>query len=152
MNVLIVLCGLPGSGKSTYAQYLTEGGHFECVSTDQIRKRFYGSESIQGNGKEVFITAFLQLQAFGLSKKNCVFDATNITPRARRRVVQECRPYYDLIICKYIDTPLDVCLHRNSQRERVVPKEVILRMYKNFTLPKREEGFDYVETVTVNPL
>ena len=152
MNVLIVLCGLPGSGKSTYANYLTESGHFECVSTDQIRKRFYGNENIQGNGKEVFNTAFLHLQTYGLSKKNCVFDATNITPRARRRVVQECRPYYDLIICKYIDTPLDVCLHRNSQRERVVPKEVILRMYKNFTLPSREEGFDYVETVIANSL
>ena len=152
MNVLIVMCGLPGSGKSTYANYLTESGHFECVSTDQIRKRFYGNENIQGNGKEVFDTAFLHLQTYGLSKKNCVFDATNITPRARRRVVQECRPYYDLIICKYIDTPLDVCLHRNSQRERVVPKEVILRMYKNFTLPSREEGFDYIETVIANSL
>lgn len=152
MNVLIVLCGLPGSGKSTYAKYLTESGHFECVSTDQIRKRFYGNESIQGNGKEVFVTAFLCLQSFGLAKKNCVFDATNISSHVRKRVIKECRNYYDLIICKYIDTPLDVCLHRNSQRKRVVPKEVILRMANQFTMPSREEGFDYVETVISNPL
>ena len=149
MNILIVLCGLPGSGKSTYANYLTESGHFECVSTDQIRKKLYGNENIQGNGKEVFGTAFKALRTYGLFTKNCVFDATNITPRARRRVVQECRDYYDLIICKYIDTPLDVCLHRNSQRERVVPKEVILRMARNFTMPSREEGFDYVETIKI---
>ena len=152
MNVLIVLCGLPGSGKSTYANYLTESGHFECVSTDQIRKRFYGSESIQGNGKEVFTTAFFHLQAYGLIKKNCIFDATNISPHVRKKVIKECRNYYDLIICKYIDTPLDVCLHRNSQRERVVPKEVILRMARQLTMPSREEGFDYVETVISNPL
>lgn len=152
MNVLIVLCGLPGSGKSTYAKHITESGHFECVSTDQIRKRFYGNENIQGNGKEVFDTAFLHLQTYGLANINCIFDATNITSRARRKVVQKCRQYYDLIICKYIDTPLDVCLHRNSQRERVVPKEVILRMYKNFTMPSREEGFDYIETVIANSL
>ena len=149
MNVLIVLCGLPGSGKSTYANYLTESGHFECVSTDQIRKRFYGNENIQGNGKEVFDTAFLQLQTFGLSKKNCVFDATNVTSKARKRVLQECRSYYNLIVCKYIDTPLEVCLHRNSQRERVVPKEVILRMANQFTMPSREEGFDYVDTIKI---
>ena len=152
MNVLIVLCGLPGSGKSTYANYLTESGHFECVSTDQIRKELYGSENTQGNGKEVFTTAFLHLQAYGLVKKNCVFDATNITPRARKKVVQGCRKYYDLIICKYINTPLDVCLHRNSRRERIVPTEVILRMANNFVMPSREEGFDYVETITTNPL
>ena len=149
MNVLIVLCGLPGSGKSTYANYLTESGHFECVSTDQIRKRFYGNENIQGNGKKVFDTAFLQLQTFGLSKKNCVFDATNVTSKARRRVLQECRSYYNLIVCKYIDIPLEVCLHRNSQRERVVPKEVILRMANQFTMPSKEEGFDYVDTIKI---
>lgn len=149
MNVLIVMCGLPGSGKSTYTKYITDSGHFECVSTDQIRKRLYGDENIQGNGKEVFDTAFLQLQTFGLAKKHCVFDATNITQKARRRVVQECRNYYDLIVCKYIDTPLEVCLHRNSQRERVVPKEVILRMANQFTMPSREEGFDYVDTIKV---
>ena len=152
MNVLIVLCGLPGSGKSTYAKYLTESGHFECVSTDHIRKKLYGKEHIQGNGKEVFTTAFLLLQAYGSTKKNCVFDAINIAPHVRKRVIKECRDYYDLIVCKYIDTPLDVCLHRNSQRERVVPKEVILRMANQFTMPSREEGFDYVETVISNPL
>lgn len=152
MNILIVLCGLPGSGKSTYAKYLTESGHFECVSTDQIRKRFYGNENTQGNSKDVFTTAFFHLQTYGLIKKNCVFDATNITPQARRKVIEKCRPYYDLIICKYINTPLDICLQRNSQRERVVPKEVILRMHHNFTMPSREEGFDYVDTIVTNPL
>ena len=149
MNLLIVLCGLPGSGKSTYANYITESGHFECVSTDEIRKRLYGNENIQGNGKEVFTTAFLRLQTFGLAKKNCVFDATNITPKARRKVVQECRNYYDLIVCKYIDTPLEVCLLQNAQRDRVVPQEVVLRMANNFSMPSREEGFDYVETIKI---
>lgn len=152
MNILIVLCGLPGSGKSTYAKYLTESGRFEWVSTDLIRKALYGNESAQGNSKEVFSSAFFTLRALGNDKQSCVFDATNITSRARRRVVQECRSYYDLIICKYIDTPLDVCLQRNSQRERVVPKEVILRMHHNFTMPSREEGFDYVDTIITNPL
>ena len=152
MNILIVLCGLPGSGKSTYAKYLTESGRFECVSTDLIRKTLYGNENIQGNSKEVFNTAFFTLRALGLGKQSCVFDATNITPRARRNIIQECRNYYDLIICKYIDTPLDVCLQRNSQRERVVPTEVILRMANNFIMPSREEGFDYVDTIITNPL
>lgn len=149
MNILIVMCGLPGSGKSTYANYLTESGHFAWVSTDQIRKELYGDENIQGNGKEVFTTAFLLLQTHGLANQNCVFDATNISQHTRKRVIKECRNYYDLIICKYIDTPLEVCLHRNSQRERVVPKEVIIRMYKQFTMPSREEGFDYVDTIKV---
>ena len=152
MNVLIVLCGLPGSGKSTYAKHITECGAFECVSTDQIRKELYGNESIQGNGQKVFETAFKELYVLGICGINAVFDATNITSKSRKQVVKKLRDYYDLIICKYIDTPLDVCLHRNSQRERVVPKEVILRMYNNFTTPSREEGFDYVETVISNPL
>lgn len=152
MNILIVMCGLPSSGKSTYANYLTESGHFKCVSTDQIRKELYGNESIQGNGEEVFTIAFSRLQNFGSAKKNCVFDATNITPRGRKRVIEKCRSYYDLIICKYMNTTFDVCLHRNLQRDRVVPQEVMFRMLKYFVTPKREEGFDYVDTIISNPL
>ena len=56
MARLIMLIGLPGSGKSTYAkQYLAD--HIENTmwcSSDTIRKELYGDENIQGNPKTVF--------------------------------------------------------------------------------------------------
>ena len=52
---LIILCGIPGSGKSTYAKTYTERNYNTIhLSSDEIRKELYGDENIQGNPGEVF--------------------------------------------------------------------------------------------------
>lgn len=146
-NVLIVLGGLPASGKSTYAEMLVESGIFQRVCPDLIRKAFYGDESIQGDGKRVFDTAFYDMKEYGSLGENVVFDATNIDRKRRTELVAEMRPYFDIIIFKWLDVATAVCLERNRKRERQVPEEVIWRMAKKATVPTTEEGFDYVEII-----
>lgn len=52
---LIILCGSPGSGKTTYAEkYLSEHANTVYLSSDQIRKEMWGNESIQGDNNEIF--------------------------------------------------------------------------------------------------
>ena len=146
-NVLIVLGGLPASGKSTYAEMLVESGQFCRVCPDLIRKELYGNESIQGNGKEVFKIAFDAIQRLGKQNFNVVFDATNINADRRKKLVKSMREYFDIIIFKWFDVATAVCLERNRQRERQVPEEVIWRMARTATVPTTEEGFDYVEII-----
>ena len=146
-NVLIVLGGLPASGKSTYAEMLVESGQFCRVCPDLIRKELYGNESIQGNGRKVFKIAFDAIQRLGKQNFNVVFDATNINADRRKKLVKSMRGYFDIIIFKWFDVATAVCLERNRQRERQVPEEVIWRMAKTATVPTTEEGFDYVEVI-----
>ena len=146
-NVLIVLGGLPASGKSTYAEMLVESGQFCRVCPDLIRKELYGNESIQGNGRKVFKIAFDAIQRLGKQNFNVVFDATNINADRRKKLVKSMRGYFDIIIFKWFDVATAVCLERNRQRERQVPEEVIWRMAKIATVPTTEEGFDYVEVI-----
>lgn len=146
-NVLIVLCGLPASGKSTYAEMLVESGVFQRVCPDLIHRDLYGNESIQGDSKKVFGIAHRRIKEFGENGKNCVFDATNIDENRRTELVKEMRPYFDILICKFMYTPLDYCLKRNKRRERQVPEDVIQRMHDNFDFPTMDEGWDYVEEI-----
>lgn len=146
-NVLIVLCGLPASGKSTYAEWLEESGVFKRVCPDLIRKAFYGDENIQGDGKRVFETAYHDIKEYACLGENVVFDATNINRERRKELVKQMRPYFDIIICKWFDTPIVVCKERNEKRERQVPYEVLRRMNYNFEIPTKEEGFDLVEQI-----
>lgn len=147
-NVLIVLCGLPASGKSTYAEMLCEiNPTFQRVCPDLIRKAFYGDESIQGDGKRVFNTAFRDLKEYGSIGANAIFDATNINADRRKAFVKEMRPYFDIIIFKWFHTPIDICLERNQKRERKVPEDVLWRMFDNFQTPTRYEGWDYIEEI-----
>jgi predicted kinase len=146
-NVLIVCCGLPASGKSTYAELLAESGHFHRVCPDLIRKDLYGNESIQGDGKKVFEIAHESIKNYGEIKRNVVFDATNIDRRTRKNLVEQMRPYFDVIICKWFSTPLELCLERNQARERQVPLKVIWDMSDRFRAPMIDEGFDFVEEI-----
>lgn len=146
-NVLIVMCGLPASGKSTYSEWLAINANFHRICPDIIRKDLYGDENIQGDGKKVFSIAHYQMATIGQLRGNVVFDATNIDRKTRKNLVKKMRPYFDVIMCKLFATPLETCLYRNSLRERQVPKEVIERMWNNFDKPSMSEGFDLVEEV-----
>ena len=146
-NVLIVMCGLPASGKSTYSEWLAESGVFCAVSTDGIRGELYGDENIQGDGKTVFAIAHARIEDLGKDGNNVVFDATNIDRKTRKDLVKKMRPHFDIIICKWFSTPLLTCKLRNAKRERQVPEEVLDRMYERFRTPTLDEGFDIVEEI-----
>ena len=146
-NVLIVMCGLPASGKSTYSEWLAESGVFKRVCPDSIRGWLYGDESIQGNGKQVFEYAYNDIKQYGSMGKNVVFDATNIDRNRRRELVKEMRPYFDIIICKWFSIPLRICKLRNEQRERKVPYEVLESMDRRFAIPNLDDGFDIIEEI-----
>ena len=47
MTTLYMMVGLPASGKSTYAKLLAEEVDGIIVSSDAIRKEWYGDENIQ---------------------------------------------------------------------------------------------------------
>lgn len=146
-NVLIVLGGLPASGKSTYAEMLVKSGTFKRVCPDLIRKELYGDESIQGDGERVFKIAHCRIRDYGCLSENVVFDATNINADRRKELVKSMRGYFDTIIFKWFSTPFATCVERNEERERQVPFSVMKRMALYFQPPTMEEGWDCIEEI-----
>ena len=49
----------------------------------------------------------------------------------------------------YFDVPLEVCLERNSRRERVVQEEVMRRLAAKLKPPTFDEGFSKIVVVRV---
>ena len=72
--------------------------------------------------------------------KDVIFDATNLTPKYRKWCLDTKAEH----IAVFVNTPLKECLKRNSERERVVPPEVIERASKRLVPPTTDEGFDSV--------
>lgn len=141
MSNLIIMCGLPASGKSSYAKAVKNS---IIISTDDIREEINGNANIQDNGNLVFETAFNRIKENLIQNKykNVVFDATNINYKKRTDIVNRFKKYADKIICYFVYADYEECLERNSKRERKVPEEVIKRMYYNFYVPQFFEGFD----------
>lgn len=144
---LILLVGIPGSGKTTYAEkYIAEHPDTIHLSSDKIREELWGDEAIQGDNGMVF--SFMQSRAIGAlhDGKNVVYDATNITRKDRSYIISLC-PKFVQIEAHVIWAPIETCIERDSARERTVGKAVIDKMLKRFQPPFYDEGFDEISII-----
>lgn len=145
MSELIVMCGLPGSGKSFYAeQYVKNHPEFTIVSTDKIRGELFGDESDQRDGWLVFLKAYSDLTAILKSGGNAIFDTTNLKAPDRAKIIKYFRkvcPDTKLRLV-FMTTPVPICVERDRNRKRTVGEEVILKMKHKLDWPNETEGWD----------
>ena len=141
---LVVLVGLPGSGKSSYAERMAG----TALSSDAIRKLLADDEAIQTIHERVFQTLrYLLLQRLELGRPVTYIDATNLTPEERRPYIAIGRSYGCELEAVFFDVPLEVCRERNRARQRVVPEEVLTAMAARLDPPSEAEGFDRVSHI-----
>ncbi|MCL1473455.1 AAA family ATPase [Argonema antarcticum] len=151
MTRLILLIGLPGSGKSFLAQKLVaQSQETLLISTDAIRAKLFGDEAIQGSWLLVwqelqhqFQQAVQQIQ-LGQAEA-AIYDATNAVRQHRREAIASSREIgFTHITGLWLDIPVWLCLARNRRRQRQVPEDVIFRMYRQLrdAPPTLEDGLD----------
>lgn len=147
MSKLIIMVGLPGSGKSTYTAKYEIQDRTTIVSTDEIRRELYGNPEIQGTAQDVFNEAYRRIEIALRAGDTVVFDATNLKARNRKYLCNRFRPIADTIIAEYMAVSVDECIARDDHRSRIVGAEVIQRMAKSMSEPRLDEGFDLVHIV-----
>ncbi len=152
MTRLIILIGLPGSGKSTLARKIVTR-YLQCrlISTDAIRGQLFGNEGIQGPWLQVWQEVQQQFHQAVSQTSLVIYDATNTQRRRRREVIDLARETgFSYITGLWLDKSLELCLERNKQRQRQVPEEVIMKMYRQLTdaPPSCEEGLDRLQRIT----
>lgn len=142
---LFMMVGLPGSGKSTFTSNLAT---MNCVihSSDKIRKELLGDVNDQSKQTDVFAELHRRVYRDLNAGKDVIYDATNLNYKRRMQFLQELRRRVDEVwaVCIIIPTPYQECLRRNANRDRVVPDEVIERMYRSFDPPMYAEGWDEI--------
>ena len=149
MSDIILMVGIQGSGKSTWANnFVEEHDKVICISRDTIRKELIGDGEYFSKEDEVwetFCNSMVEaVQAQG-EWNYIIIDATHISIGSRRKVLNEITKRTDT--SKYnlkitvMDTPLLTCLHRNDERTgfEFVPKSVIKRFSEQFDMPTLEE-------------
>jgi predicted kinase len=146
-----ILIGCPGSGKSTIANKLVnQDKRYRIVSTDKIRQKLFGDETIQGDWQLIEAEVLSQIQQHLAAGNLIIYDATNAKRPWRMDLLQKLKQYGDIQWIGWeLQTPLGVCKHWNQQRERQVSEEIIEKMYhslKQFP-PLAAEGFTTVYSI-----
>lgn len=130
-NKLIILRGLPASGKSTFAKAWVEKNPKERVrvNRDDIRRQL-GPYWIPS--REDLVTVIEKLMVYNALKYgyNVVLDATNFHPVDWGNQLGSLD--FKIEYKDFTNVPLETCIERDKNRIESVGEEVIMRMYNKY--------------------
>jgi predicted kinase len=152
MKTILILKGLPASGKSSFANQLVQDnpGKYKRLNKDELRAMLDASHHTAHNEKFVERVRDLILLEALKEGKHVIVDDTNLSERPVERIRQLVHTYCKdsgdqvQIEIKTMDTSLEECLERDAKREKQVGRHTILRMYKQHILGD-ERGPHYKE-------
>lgn len=137
---LIITCGVPGSGKTTWArEKALSMGNTLLFSRDDLRESLYGGIGSYrfSTEKEELISNIEQTGVrLGLaSGKNVIVHDTNCKPGDKAKwlaIAKECNADFHI---EYFDVHINELLKRNKTRgEKHIPPHRIWAMYKNYRM------------------
>ncbi|WP_428994980.1 polynucleotide kinase-phosphatase [Kribbella qitaiheensis] len=146
---LVVLVGVSGSGKSSFARK-----HFlgtEVISSDFCRGLVSDDENDQAASKDAFeVLHFIAAKRLAAGRLT-VIDATNVQPEARKQLVALAREYDVLPVAIVLDVPERVAVDRNALRpDRQFGAHVVQRQRQQLRRGLRSlkrEGFRNVQVL-----
>lgn len=142
---VLLLVGIPGSGKSTWAQRSLEVNEdnvssASIVSRDKIRFSLINkANGYFSKEKQVFNLFIKEIQKHLDNGVDEIYvDATHISEASRMKVIKNLRlPVGYAVIPVVFTTSLEECLERNAKRTGLakVPEHAIKNMFMNCTDP-----------------
>lgn len=141
---LIVLVGLSGSGKSTFAQELAKEENTVIVSSDAIREEVFNNYEDQEHNAEVFQIYHKRIRKALENKQNVIADATNLTMKSRRAILMNTKGLDVEKVCYIIAKQYEDCIADNMKRPHPVPTEVLNKQIRKFQVPFLEEGWNQI--------
>ncbi len=152
MASVIILIGIPASGKSTLAEQMLRASNqnshtTKLISPDRIRASLYGATRIQGDWAEIWAKVQQEFAEASKSQQSVIYDATNYKREYRKDAIALAKEYgFKPITGLWLNVPLWICLSRNEVRDRSVPEDIVVDMYRtlSYSPPSLNEGFDRI--------
>lgn len=149
MSKLIMMIGVPGSGKSTWVEN-NKTDEMLWVSRDKIRFDKLKEDDYYFAYEDEVFEQFLEEITWGLEMdKTVIADATHLNKQSRARVLDKVRKFADEIEAVWIDVPIETAFSQNDKREgrAWVKHGIIRRMWFTLEAPEFDEGFDKITRV-----
>ena len=146
MANLYLMCGLPGSGKTTFIkEKLKKDWCGKIVHRDDIRKKYLKEgQDYFANEKKVRQEFYKTINDYLKQGYSVIADQTSLTLGARELIFKSIYEA-DNISCFWFDVDLETALERNEKRKgekfAYVPPQELKKMARHMSVPSTKEGF-----------
>lgn len=157
MNKLVVLSGVPGSGKSYFSRTLKKikGSHVYVVSSDEIRAQICGIQSDLSKDNIMWPMYYKLADVYSSDPDGMVIlDSTNATTYYRTVPTKELKNKFDEVYLIVFKLDRAIVLNQNLQREFPIPTDALEGLIDRFEMPNEEDEkfFDKIWIVESNDI
>jgi predicted kinase len=133
----ILFIGIPATGKSTFYQQRFFSTHVR-INLDMLKTR---------RREDIFLEACLR------ARQPFVVDNTNVSVAERAKYIRLARAAGFRVTGYVFDSDLAAAIERNQARsgKALIPEKGVRARYHQLELPRLDEGFDALYTVSINP-
>ena len=137
-NKVIVLRGLPASGKSTWAKdFVARNPGSMRINKDDLRLMMHDRSWSKDNERQVLLIRDAAIDMMLASGYNVIVDDTNFASHHISNIQKLASDMGADFEVKDFDVSLSECLLRNRHRADQVPDKVIIDMYNKYVLPNK---------------
>ena len=126
--MIVIVFGLPGSGKSYFASGLSTLINAAYINSDQVRKQMAGKKTYSKNEKlSVYYEMLLQMKELMKQKRTLVLDATFYKNDIRKKFMDEAGLNGGI---KFIEVTADESLIRERLKTPRLDSDADFKVYK----------------------
>jgi bifunctional polynucleotide phosphatase/kinase len=154
---LVLVCGLPGSGKSHFAKTYFQADGRKRVNRKEIRRMLFEMTNFGDGWSERHFDALDDFLVKHVERKiiehllqnrnKVLIDNTSVSAGSRKFYVNLARQMRKTIGIVFLHTSTRHCLENNRRRVDAVPEMAISNLAAALELPRPEEGFKEVLVV-----
>ncbi len=140
--MILILCGIPGSGKTTLSKQLAK----------QHQAKLHCFDSLPHAHHPKYADTVRSQMWSDIAKDlrdgySVVVDDLHTKLKWRQRLLSAVANIDCKKILVVMSTPLDECLHRNANREMRLPAFIVENIHSSYEPPTRDEGWDEIITI-----
>lgn len=136
---MYLMTGISGSGKTTFAKEFARKNNLRYLNIDNFYRATFGDENTHEHEFDVWMMFYRAIEIASRDDVDIIIDTNAPTISNRDEIYNWFGRMFAENYIIFIDAPADLCFRNNSNRERVIPEDEMIRMIGKYERPHKEE-------------